>query len=203
MGISGMQGEKGPPGMQGMPGGGAIYTRWGQTACPADQGTELVYVGRAGGTDFRESGGASNYLCMPDDPDYLQSQSDVQDISHVVGVEYFYAGHPLSPLNFHNVPCAVCYVSTRSVSLMIPAKTVCPDDWTLEYIGYLMADNNVHTSRMTYECVDIDPQSIPGLEANGRSSPVAYFQIVEAVCGGLACSPYNAEAELTCVVCTR
>ena len=50
MGISGMQGEKGPLGMQGMPGGGAIYTRWGQTACPADQGTELVYVGRAGGT---------------------------------------------------------------------------------------------------------------------------------------------------------
>ena len=106
------------------------------------------------------------------------------------------------PLIFTMFPVR-CAVSTRSVSLMIPAKTVCPDDWTLEYIGYLMADNNVHTSRMTYECVDIDPQSIPGLEANGRSSPVAYFQIVEAVCGGLACTPYNAEAELTCVVCTR
>ncbi|CAI8057977.1 hypothetical protein GBAR_LOCUS31552, partial [Geodia barretti] len=33
-------------------------------------GTGLVYAGRAGATDHRRKGGASNYLCMPDDPDY-------------------------------------------------------------------------------------------------------------------------------------
>ena len=156
------------------------------------------------GTDFRQSGGASNYLCMPDDPDYLQYQSGVQGISHVVGVEYYYQSMPsLSSSTWHNAPCAVCYVATRSVVVMIPAKTQCPANWTVEYVGYLMADNTRHSGRAMYECVDKDPESVPGLNASGRSNPVTYFQHVEPVCGGLACPPYSAEKELTCVVCTR
>ena len=55
---------------------------------------------------------------------------------------------------------------------MIPAKTQCPTDWTLEYVGYLMTAW-VNTGRTMYECVDKDPESIPGL--NFHSNPRAIF----------------------------
>ena len=106
----------------------------------------------------------------------------------------------LSSVNNHNVPCAVCYVATRSVSLMIPAKTQCPTLWTLEYIGYLMTERLNH-HRTMYECVDKDPESVPGL--NAFSDPRAIFHLVEPYCNGLSCPPYDDDKELTCVVCTR
>ena len=98
---------------QGPPTGGTTYIRWGRTTCPSDNGTELLYSGRAGGTHHHYSGGAANYLCMPDDPDHLQYQSGVQGHSFVAGVEYWYSSQSsLSSFNNHNVPCAVCYVAT-------------------------------------------------------------------------------------------
>jgi len=33
-------------------------------------------------------GGAANYLCMPNDPDYLHYQSRAQRYNYVYGVEY-------------------------------------------------------------------------------------------------------------------
>ena len=219
-GLRGPQGEQGPVGEKGMNGdpglcgpqgeqrpqgpatGGVIYTRWGRTTCPTDQGTEPLYAGRAGGTHYDHTGGAANYLCMPDDPDHLQYQSGVGASSSVSGVEYYYSSlPPLSSNNYNNVPCAVCYVATRSVSVMIPAKTQCPTHWTLEYIGYLMTQYRNRDSRTMYECVDKDPESVPGLD--GGSDPRAYLQLVEPQCNGLSCPPYDAEKELTCVVCSR
>ena len=201
-GDPGLQGAVGEPGLQGPPAGGAVYTRWCRTTCPTVQGTTLFYSGRAGGTHKHHKGGAANYLCLPNDPDHLQYQSGVQGYSYVSGVEYWYAGFPLlSSLNYHNVPCAVCYVATRSVAVMVPAKTQCPTDWTLEYVGYLMAEYYNHDGHTMYECVDKDPESVPGL--NAASDPTAFFDLVEPSCNGLSCAPYDAEKELTCVVCTR
>ena len=201
-GDPGLRGDQGEIGLQGPPAGGAVYTRWGRTACPTDQGTTLLYSGRAGGTRYDHKGGAANYLCLPNDPDHLQYRTGVQGHSYIGGVEYYYVGFPsLSSLNNHNAPCAVCYVATRSVTVMIPAKTQCPTDWTVEYVGYLMAEYYNHNSRTMYECVDKDPESVPGL--NAGSDPRAYFIQVEPYCNGLSCPPYDAEKELTCVVCTH
>ena len=201
-GDPGLRGPQGEQGVQGPPGGGATYIRWGRTTCPTANGTQLVYSGRAGGTYRLHKGGAANYLCMPDDPDHLQYQSGVQGRSHITGVEYYYNSMPsLSSNNFHNVPCAVCYVATRSVALMITAKTQCPTNWTLEYIGYLMSERRSNGGRTMYECVDKDPESVPGL--NAASDPRAFLYIVEPYCNGLSCPPYDAEKELTCAVCTR
>ena len=201
-GDPGLRGPQGEQGSQGPVTGGVIYTRWGRTTCPTDQGTQLLYSGRAGGTHYLHSAGGANYLCMPDDPDHLEYQSGIQDDGFVAGVEYDYNGMPtLSTFHNHNVPCAVCYVTTRSVSVMIPAKTQCPTHWTLEYIGYLMSTDYNHNGRTMFECVDKDPESVPGLDAG--SNPRAYLQVVEPYCNGLSCPPYDAEKELTCVVCTR
>ena len=204
-GLPGPQGEQGAQGEQGPPTGGATYIRWGRTVCPSGQGTQLVYSGRAGGTHYSHKGGAANYLCMPDDPDHLQYQSGVQNDykNYIAGVEYYFQSLPsLSSVNYHNAPCALCYVPTRSVAVMIPAKTQCPTNWTLEYIGYLMSESYSYNGRAMYECVDSNPESVP--ELNGSRDPRAFFQLVEPYCSnGLSCPPYDAEKELTCAVCTR
>ena len=211
MGISGLPGLVGEKGIRGHPGpkgqgpptGGTTYIRWGRTTCnETGNGTELLYSGRAGGTHRHHRGGAANYLCMPDDPDHLQYQSGVQGHSFVAGVEYDFSYVPdVSYFTAHNVPCAVCYVATRSVAVMIPAKTQCPTNWTIEYIGYLMAEWIHADGPTTYECVDKDPEKIEGLD--GISNPRSVFIVVEPLCNGLSCPPYDAEKELTCVVCTR
>ena len=58
--------------------------------------------------------------------DYLTYQPGVQGWSYVYGTEYQTGGPwvgPLSAVHDHNVPCAVCYASTRVAVTMIPAKT--------------------------------------------------------------------------------
>ena len=74
-GTTGREGATGPmglPGPQGVPSNCAgMYVRWGRTTCPVNHSTELVYSGRAGGSSYNSHGGATNYLCLPDNPDYL------------------------------------------------------------------------------------------------------------------------------------
>ena len=217
-GPKGATGQQGPPGQQGVAGPqgpngptsncAGMYVRWGRTACPVNQSTELVYSGRAGGSRYNEGGGATNHLCMPDDPDYLQYAAGVQGYSYVYGVEYLPArGQPfyVQPnVHAHNVPCAVCMAVSRCSLLMIPAKTQCPTSWTREYGGYLMSGAQSHPLPTTYECVDKDPESVPGLNSAGwNSGGSGLFEHVEASCNGMACPPYGAGKELTCVVCTR
>jgi len=181
--------------------GGVVYTRWGNTSCPNVSGTELVYAGRAGGTWYQHKGGAANYLCMPDDPNYLRYRPGVQGYSSVYGAEYeTYAGFPLSAVLNYNVPCAVCYASTRGAVTMVPAKTLCPSTWTLEYSGYLMSNYKGYGHATMYECVDKNPDSVPGTAADTNG---ALFYHVEANCNGMACPPYDPQKELTCAVCTK
>ena len=203
-GELGIAGESGPPGLRGPASGGVLYTRWGKSSCPDIAGTELLYAGRAGGTYFNQEGGGANYLCMPEVPEYdssLQYQSGVRDHATVYGAEY---ENPLQGTHDHNVPCAVCYVATREVVVMIPAKACCPPSWTREYYGYLMtetkgASNNIR-GRTMFECVDKDQESIPGNAGNGDG---VLFHHVEASCNGMPCPPYNNHQELNCVVCTK
>ena len=208
MGLPGLQGLAGSQGPNGVSNCAGMYVRWGRTTCPVNQSTELVYSGRAGGSSYHSHGGATNYLCMPDDPDYLQYAPGAQGRNYVHGVEYEpYGGQSfrVQPnVHGHNVPCAVCMAVSRCSLLMIPAKTQCPTSWTREYVGYLMSGAQVRAHPTTYECVDKDPESVPGL--NGvqyTSGGAGLFAHVEAPCIGIACPPYEAEKELTCVVCTH
>ena len=54
--------------------------------------------------------------------------------------------------------------------------------------------------RNTYECVDKNPESIPGSAASTNG---ALFYHVEATCNGLPCPPYDPQKELTCALCTK
>ncbi len=100
-------------------GTGVVYTRWGKSSCPAVKGAKHVYAGRAGGSHYSLEGGDSNYICLPDDPQYLEYESVFQGYSDIYRTEFQTFTQPLSSSFQHNVACAVCYVSKRSVQLKV------------------------------------------------------------------------------------
>ncbi len=210
-GLPGQRGEVGSPGPAGSPGppglqsGGVIYTRWGNSTCPQLEGTEILYSGITGGTHYNQEGGGANYLCMPNDPEYsssLRYQGGVRDHAYIDGAEYDF---PLQGAHNYNIPCAVCYVSTRQTMIMIPAKASCPSSWTREYYGYIMTEyrgrhNDDIRGRTMFECVDGDQEALSGSQSNTDG---AILHHVEAACNGFPCPPYDPEKELNCVVCTK
>ena len=91
--------------------------------------------------------------------------SGSRGMSPLYGTEYQQdGGAPLPNVYQHNVPSAVCCTS-RSKLFMLPARDECPTTWTLEYSGYLMTEST-HHYRNSFECVDKDPESIPGSGAS-------------------------------------
>lgn len=199
--MVGKTGDQGPPGPVS---GGVVYTRWGKRTCPSISGTSMLYSGIAGGTHHTHGGGGGNYLCMPEDPEYiLPSRSGVQGHAYVHGGVY---GDPIQGDQLHKIPCAVCEVSTRVMKLMIPAKATCPSSWTLEYRGYIMTMYTMYgklvgDGRGTFECVDEDQESLPGSET--PDDFIFGLTHVEAGCGTLPCPLYNSTKELNCVICTK
>ena len=202
-----MRGPPGPPGERGSsapPGpavGGVTYVRWGRTTCPSTPSTQLLYKGRAGGSWFEDSGGGTNKLCLPEEPEYHGSyQSDFQG-GFLHGAEYRASGgQPFSSMNGHGVPCAVCYVSTRAAFLMIPARISCPSSWTREYHGSLMAEH-ILNHRSSFECVDGNAESVPG--SSGIVSGALFYHAESRCITGLPCPPYVSGREVNCVVCTK
>ena len=100
------------------------------------------------------------------DPDYLNGTSNMRrniPDSHyprIFGAEYdFFIGSVLDYLMDHIVPCAQCYVPTRTAMIMIPAKTQCPSGWTREYYGYLTSDREIH-KRSSFNCVDVNSEGV-------------------------------------------
>ncbi len=195
-GLPGRDGPRGPPG----PPGGVVYVRWGRSICPCTAGTQLVYSGIAGGTLYSHKGGGANYLCMPKDPDYNSNLTYTprrQYHGEIYGAEYEWTTN--SAHHNHNVPCAVCRVTSRTTILMIPAKSFCPPSWTREYYGYLMTESQVH-HRTMYECVDREMEHLAG---GAGSTDGVLFHHSEIRCHkGLPCPPYVDHKELNCVVCT-
>ena len=210
-GLDGRNGDKGEPGFPGDPGpqgvscdcsgssGGVTYVRWGRTVC---NGSDVVYMGRAAGSRWDVSGGTSDYICLPNVPEYgRRFQPGAQLYSALHGVEYqTFAGAPLDGVHDHNAPCVVCHASGRTSLLMLPARRSCPDEtWTREYEGYLMSGFG-GGSRRSAVCVDESAQMLDGEGANMNG---ALFYHVEATCNGIDCPPYDAEKELACAVCTK
>ena len=179
---------------------GVTYTRLGSDSCRS--GAELVYKGVVAGSLHNQKGGGSNYLCLPEDPEYSTTfKSGVQGDSTLYGTEY-YINAKLSPkaAQYHNIPCAVCYTPKRSSTIMIPALINCPKSYTKEYDGFLMS-NHKSFYRTEFVCVDKEMEVARGTHTHTNG---AYMNPVEVDCNsGIDCSPYQGDNELTCVVCSR
>ena len=191
----------GPPGPST---GGASYIRWGRTTCPDIEGTELLYSGRAAGAHYTHQGSGANYLCLTDKPEFLEVTAGEQTHrSLLYGAEYETSEVPpaFSSMHDHNVPCAACYTSVRGGKIMVPGTIVCPSSWTREYYGYIMASYYQSHHRSTFECVDVDAESIPGSAANTNGALFYFTEMRD--CAGINCPPYTSGVELTCAVCTK
>ena len=112
-----------------------------------------VTAGYAAGPIHNQGGGGSNFLCLPEEPQWKTYLTGDHTSGTIAGVEYelfnsgIYHNNVFSesnnggnPLVNNPAPCAVCYVQGRSTILMIPARTQCPDGWTTEYAGYLVSE---------------------------------------------------------------
>ena len=138
------------------------------------------------------------------DPDWDQYTDGFQSNSFIYGAEYeVTAYNPFATdnselLQDHDVPCAVCLTHQKLVVTMMPAKMSCPNGWTKEYGGYLMAGHHTH-QRSQYLCVDRAPEVRQGGYEN---QDAAVLYPTEGKCGTLPCSPYFSGRELTCSVCS-
>jgi len=115
-----------------------------------------VVKGYAAGPHHNKGGSGSNFLCLPDNPQWRSYNPRHQTwTGEIAGIEYElfnsggYRNNIFSESNNgarrlldNPAPCAVCYVGGRSTILMIPARTQCPDGWTIEYAGYLASEAN-------------------------------------------------------------
>ena len=64
-----------------------------------------------------------------------------------------------------------------------------------------MGEHHGNPHPTTLECVDQDPEFIPGEEGNKKGG---HFYFTRAVCNqGLLCPPYVDTKAITCVVCTQ
>jgi len=171
-----------------------------------------VLTGYAAGPIYNNGGGSSNFLCLPQDPDWDNFKTGSRFVGHIAGVEYelFDSNNVFStsntggiPLLENPAPCAVCYLDHRLTVLMVPAKTRCPDGWNREYGGYLASehsfDQQSSRKRSSYVCWDRAPE----VAAGGTNQNQAVIYPVKAVCGSLPCSTYINGRELTCVVCSK
>jgi len=177
---------------------GSSYIRWGRSVCPPETGARLVYDGYAGGSHYTHSGGGSNYLCLPRDPELVDITGGSRSLLYGAEYELGSTNSPLSGLKDEEVPCAVCYTPNTNV-IMVPAKKSCHDGWVLEYSGFLMSEYYGHLGRTTYVCVDGNPERLDNSYGNQNG---ALFYFVEASCGSLPCGPYTNGFEFTCAVCS-
>ena len=169
------------------------------------------------GPQCHTGGGGSNFLCLPEDPQYgPYSQFSPTPASQIFGVQYAELDPAISTENNGNqtlyngdAVCAICCASKgRSTSIMIPARLQCPTGWTKEYSGYLVAEcgncaDNRH--RSSYVCLDDAPEVRFGGTAadNNWQWLGGAIYTVPTTCGIRPCSTYVSGASLTCVVCTQ
>lgn len=186
---------------------GTTYTRWGRKTCQSN--ATLVYQGYAAGPHHNEGGGGSNFLCLPEDPEWKSYiEGHQRPTGSIYGVEYelastnniFSEDNSGGSLGSKPAPCAFCYLQGRSTAVMIPARTQCPDGWTTEYAGYIISEYSpTLRHRSNYICWDEAPEVAVG----GTSQDQAVIYPVEVECGSLPCSVYTSGRELTCVVCSK
>ena len=159
-------------------------------------------------------GGGSNYLCLPEEPQWMNHGSQSGYPGRLYGVEWWLDGNHSNffstvntggrQLHLNPVPCALCYIPQRSTSVMMPATTSCPVGWTEEYRGYIMSDYSPLTltsvrNPSSYICVD----QMPEIGIGGTSQHQAHIVMVLVGCGTLPCSKYPNNWELACVVCSK
>lgn len=188
---------------------------WGKLACPKT--SKEIYRGQVAAPDHFTTGGGSNYICLPDDPEYHPNSPNKVLSATIFRVFYDIEDDidKVPNVQMQSVPCSVCESNQRLTQLMLPAKTRCPSsDWVLEYNGYLMAAPTQYTNavlmkgeyyRTSYICVNKMFETFGQKPDDAWSGSGLYLTKAECVKGGKlgTCPPYDVNKALACVVCTK
>ena len=178
---------------------GSVYTRWGRKTCPST--AETLYNGYAARGHYAHTGSGANNLCLIDKPSYVAFDKNNQNGALIYGISYESSGvaPDFDAVYRRTAPCAVCF-SSADANMVYPGRYDCPNDWKVEYKGYLMAE--WYTSyKGNWACVDDKPESVMA-----RTSAQARWYMTEIECGSIWCrnqeDRYIQNRELTCSVCT-
>ena len=90
------------------------------------------------GRHYNLAGDGSNFVCLPENPQYGPSSWISGATSQIYGVQYEFIDSILSnenndnqTMNSGDAVCAACGAANgRSTSVMIPARVECPIGWT-------------------------------------------------------------------------
>ncbi len=182
---------------------GLTYTRWGKTGCQDinREPATVLYEGFVASGFYDHIGGGTNYLCLPFQPNY-RSSNKVKQQSLIYTTEFETENYIWENTHDYDVPCVVCFVE-KSTQLMIPSQLTCPDQWDMEYSGYLMSSNPHHESNKDFICIDEHPETLFGSQDNTNGA-LLYF--AQAICDTsfMPCPTdgYKHLFPITCIVCT-
>ncbi|GFR01687.1 uncharacterized protein TNCT_248011 [Trichonephila clavata] len=187
--------------------GTGTYVRWGSKECPNSPMIFKLDTGHMAATSNRGTGGASDYLCLPQNPVYPEEKPAFgNDAStFVTGVKYgLLDDHPFTDHNARyfygkGVPCATCHLTNRTLVHVFPAEDVCPEDWIYEYSGYLMAGSNLPGAHI---CVNDAPEAYEENIEEQQAHSLTLVHISE-MNEGLPKPPYEKKAAVKCIVCSK
>ena len=157
--------------------------------------------GITGGKLYGHTGSGTNTLCMPHDPDSLPSDFPTTTylgrIAWLYGSEYHFTYKNVAIDD--DIPCAICKVRPATTTMMVPAKLTCPQNWTLQYHGYLGA-GHFDDYASEFICIDSDPEYIEGSRQLNGNGLLIYP--VQTGCNSLPCPKYKSGRYTPCAVCT-
>ena len=84
-------------------------------------------AGFVGGSHYTHPGSASEYLCLPSDPQwgiYKDGHDGYKALVYGAEYETYTYNENFAGMHDHDVPCAVCLVHNRSVVRMFPGKII-------------------------------------------------------------------------------
>ena len=173
----------------------STYTHWGGNTCNSSL---TLYSGFMAGPLFSSTGGGSNYLCLPFEPEYstfIPGRLPPGNRLHPSELETNFPDLPnFQALDQHTPSCSVCEASAQ---LMLPARLSCPNGWTVNHQGYLMSSANQRTE---YICMDSDPKAVPDTEENVGGADLVFVETGQST---NIPGSYDTTKEVTCVVCTK
>ncbi|PVD19679.1 hypothetical protein C0Q70_20169 [Pomacea canaliculata] len=173
---------------------GTVYTRWGSKMCSSSGAT--VYSGYVAGSWYTHTGSGANYLCLTPNP-VASNVTKPYYVASLYGAEYEVTTRAE---NDQDAVCAVCFVKTRSVNIMIPGTNKCPTGWSSEYTGLLMSGYDGHAGSTEFICVD---SKLEGRNSSSANNNGRLLYLVAGYCGSLPCPPYLNNYILQCVFCSK
>ncbi len=176
-----------------------MYIRWGRTECPT--GATVLYDGFVSGSFYYQPGGMSNLLCLPNEPDYVQTEQ-CQEYSTLYSTEYETHDQVFSrETHQYDAVCVFCLALEKNSIVMMPGKVSCPNSLQTEYSGYLMSTKYSHDHPTDAICVDGNAEVFLGSDQDTNGATL-YFAVADCNHSFLPCGPYKHLVPISCAVCS-